>query len=144
VLREAGPWFLQLGLYLRAVLLVRRGKPDEAIVVVRESLTYIKELHDKFAFVYALVPLASAAVLKGDDAWAARILAARDEVTERTGAALLDRSVHDLRERAELEVRTRLGPAKWARAYAAGRRTSIDALLTDIDRIVGPVNSAVE
>jgi predicted ATPase/DNA-binding XRE family transcriptional regulator len=144
VLREAGPWFLQLGLYLRAVLLVRRGKPDEAIVVVRESLTYINELHDKFAFVYALVPLASAAVLKGDDAWAARILAARDEVTERTGAALLDRSVHDLRERAELEVRTRLGPAKWARAYAAGRRTSIDALLTDIDRIVGPVNSAVE
>ena len=95
------------------------------------------ELHDKFAFVYALVPLAAAAVLKGDDAWAARILGARDAVTERTGVTVVDKSVHDLREQAEREVRARLGPDRWARAYAAGRGTSIDALLKDIDRILG-------
>jgi hypothetical protein len=102
---------------------------------VRESLTRIRELHDRFAFVYALVPLAAAAVLKGDDAWAARILGARDTVTERTGVTVVDPSVRDLRDRAEREVRARLGPDRWAQAYAAGRSASLDALLKDIDRV---------
>src|SRR5439155_2793695 len=31
VLRRAGPWFMSLGLYIRAVLAVRRGNADEAI-----------------------------------------------------------------------------------------------------------------
>ena len=136
MLRHAGPWFLTWALYVRAILAVRRGNADEAIALVRESLTRIRELHDKFAFVYALVPLAAAAVLKGDDAWAARILGARDAVTERTGATVVDKSVHDLQEQAEREVRARLGPDRWARAYAAGRRTSIDSLLKDIDHVL--------
>ena len=118
------------------MLAVRRGNADETIALMRESLTCIEELRDKFAFVYALVPLAAAAVLKGDDAWAARILGARDAVTESTGATIVDTSVDDLRERAERDVRRRLGPDQWALAYAAGRRTSIDALLKDIDRVV--------
>jgi len=136
VLRKAGPWFLSLVRYLRAILAVRRGNADETIALMRDSLTCIEELRDKFAFVYALVPLAAAAVLKGDDAWAARILGARDAVTESTGATIVDTSVDDLRERAERDVRRRLGPDQWALAYAAGRRTSIDALLKDIDRVV--------
>jgi hypothetical protein len=86
--------------------------------------------------VYALVPLAAAAVLKGDDEWAARILGARDAVTERTGAAVAEKSVDDLKEQAEREVRSRLGPGQWALAYAAGRMTSIDALLKDIEGVV--------
>ena len=85
---------------------------------------------------YALIPLAVAAVLKGDDAWAARILGARDAVTERTGVTALDKSLHELREKTEREVRVRLGPDRWARAYAAGRRTSIDSLMQDIDRVL--------
>jgi tetratricopeptide (TPR) repeat protein len=133
LLRHAGPWYSLLTLYLRAVLAVRRGKPDEAIAVVHQSLTQIRQLHDKFAFVYALLPLAAAAVLKGDDLWAARILGARDAVIERTGAAFVDKSAYDLMERAERDVRARLGPDRWARAYAAGRGTSIDSLLKDID-----------
>jgi predicted ATPase len=136
VLRQAGPWFLTWALYVRAILAVRRGNPDEAIAVVRESLTRIRELHDKFAFVYALVPLAAAAVGKGDDAWAARILGARDAVTARTGVTVVDKAVHDLRDQAERDVRARLGPDRWARAYAAGRTTSIDALLKDIDGVL--------
>ena len=80
-------------------------------------------------------PLAAAAVLKGDDAWAARIQGARDAVTERTGATVVDRSVHDLRDQAERAVRSRLGPKRWAKAYAAGRGASIDSLIKDIDRI---------
>ncbi len=136
VLRHAGPWFLTWALYVRAILAVRRGNPDEAIAVVRESLTRIRELHDKFAFVYALVPLAAAAVSKGDDAWAARILGARDAVTARTGVTVVDKAVHDLRDHAERAVRTRLGPNRWARAYAAGRKTSIAALLKDIDAVL--------
>jgi ATP/maltotriose-dependent transcriptional regulator MalT len=133
VLRRAAPWFLTWALYLRAVLAVRRAKPDEAIALVRESLTYIRELHDRFAFVYALVPLAAAAALKGDDAWAARILGARDAVTERTGASVVDKRVQDLQQQVEQEVRARLGADRWLRAYAAGRTASIDSLMKDID-----------
>jgi predicted ATPase/DNA-binding XRE family transcriptional regulator len=133
VLRHAGPWFLSLGRYMRAVLAVRRGNPDQAIALVRESLTPIRELHDKFAFVYTLVPLAAAVALKGDDAWAARILGARDAVIESTGITIVDSPVHDLREQAERDARARLGPDRWARAYAAGRNASIDSLVMDIE-----------
>ena len=104
---------------------------------MRESLEFVRELQDKFAFVYALVPLAAAAVLRGDDAWGARILAVRDAITERTGTAVVDKSVHDLRDQAEAEVRARLGPDRWERAYAAGRVASIDSLIEDIDRTLG-------
>ena len=132
-LRNAGPWFLSLVRYLRAILAVRRRNADDAIAVMRESLMHIRELRDKFAFVYALVPLAAAAVLKGDDAWAARILGARDAVTERTGATIVDKSVDDLRQQAERDARARLGSDLWAREYAAGRGTSIDTLINDIN-----------
>jgi predicted ATPase/DNA-binding XRE family transcriptional regulator len=135
-LRHAAPWFLSWTLYLRALLAVRRGNPDEAIAFVRESLSYIRQLHDTYAFVYALVPLAAAAVLKGDDEWGARILGARDVVSERTGATVAERSVDEIRERAERELRARLGADRWAAAYAAGREMSIDALLNDIDRLL--------
>jgi hypothetical protein len=104
---------------------------------MRESLTRIRELNDKFAFMYALVPLAAAAVLKGDDAWAARILGARDAVTDRTGARFVDDSVRDLREQAERGARARLGEERWARAYESGRSASIEALLKDIDKARG-------
>jgi predicted ATPase/DNA-binding XRE family transcriptional regulator len=133
VLRHAGPWFLTPVTNLRAILAARRGNSDEAIALVRENLTRIRDLQDKFAFVYALVALAAAAVLKGDDAWAARILGTGDSVTERTGATVVDKSVQDVREEAERGVRARLGSDRWAAAYAAGRETSIDALLKDID-----------
>jgi ATP/maltotriose-dependent transcriptional regulator MalT len=123
--------------FRRATLAVQRGNSDEAIAWVRESLTLFRQCQDKFAIVYALVPLAAAAVLKGDDAWAARILGARDAVTERTGATVADKWVHALGEQAEREVRARLGPDRWARAYAAGRVTSIDSLMIDIDSILG-------
>jgi ATP/maltotriose-dependent transcriptional regulator MalT len=46
-LRHAAPLFLSLALYVRAILAVRRGNADEAIAVVRESLTHIRELQDK-------------------------------------------------------------------------------------------------
>jgi predicted ATPase/DNA-binding XRE family transcriptional regulator len=133
VLRHAGPWFLNLPLYIRAILAVRLGNPDQAIALVRESLARSLELHDKFGFVYALVPLAAAAALKGDAAWAARVLGARDAVTERAGAPAVDKSLSDLREKAEREARARLGPDRWAHAYSTGRGASIDSLLKDLD-----------
>jgi predicted ATPase/DNA-binding XRE family transcriptional regulator len=135
VLRQTAPWFLSWTLYFRAFLAVQRGQADEAIGFVRESLTYIRDLHDKFAFVCALVPLAAAAVLNGDDAWAARILGAADSASERTGATVPDRAVQDLRDRTERQARERFGPDRWARSYAAGRVTSIDALIKDIDTL---------
>jgi predicted ATPase/DNA-binding XRE family transcriptional regulator len=134
-LRHAGPWFLMPVMHLRAILAVRRGNPDEAIAYVRESLTHIRRLQDKFAFVYAMIPLAAAAVIKGDDAWAARILGAGDSVTERTGAMVVDKSVQRIREEVERDVRAHLGPDRWARAYATGRNASIDSLIKDIETV---------
>jgi len=37
---------------------------------------------------------------------------------------------------AEQEGRARLGLDRWTRAYGARRKTSIDALLKDIERVV--------
>jgi predicted ATPase/DNA-binding XRE family transcriptional regulator len=136
-LRQAGPWYFTLTLYVRAMLAVRKNDPDTAIAVVRQSLTLIRALHDKFCFVQAMVPLAASAALKGDDAWAARILGARDAVIERTGVSLVDSRVHDLREHSERDVRLRLGPDRWAEAYSVGRTSSVDAMLKDIDRVLG-------
>jgi len=136
VLRQAGPWFLTWALYVRAIVAVRRGNADEAIVLVRESLTCIRDLQDKYAFAYTLVPLVAAAVLKGEDAWAARILGAKDAVSERTGATVVLKLVHDLQVQSEREVRARLGPDRWASAYRAGHQTSFDALLKDIDHVL--------
>ena len=137
VLRPVGPWFLALALDVRAILAVRHGSADESIAIVRESLTLIRGLHDNHAFVFALGPLAVAAMLKGDEAWAARILGARDAVTERTRATVgVRQTLDNLMGLGEREVRARLGPEQWARAYAAGRVMSIDALLKDIEGVV--------
>ena len=133
---DVGAWFTSVSRRVRAMLAVQRGRPDEVIAIVREGLAETRKLQDKFAFVAILIPLAAAAALKGDDAWAARILGARDAVSERTGAAIVDKSVQQLNERTERDARARLGPEKWARAYAAGRNASIDALIKDIDRVV--------
>src|SRR4029450_1324181 len=130
-LRHTAPWFLSWTLYLRALVAVERGNPREATALVRECLTHGRELRDKFAFVYAMVPLTAAAVLNGDVAWAARIMGAADSVSERTGATVSDRAVRDLRVQAERNARARLGPARWTRSYAAGREVSIDSLIED-------------
>ena len=134
VLRQVGPWFRSMALYVRAVLALRRGDPVVAITFIREGLAYIRELQDKFAFVNILVPLAAAAALRGDDAWAAQILGIRAAVTERTGAAVVDKPAQDLRDHVEHGVRARLDRAEWDRAWATGRNASIDALMRDIDR----------
>jgi predicted ATPase/DNA-binding XRE family transcriptional regulator len=123
------PWYLALVSYRRAMLAVRRGSPDDAIALARESLTLFRDLRDRYASIYAMIPLAAAAALKGDDLWAARILGARDAVTERTGATVVDQWVHGLGEQAKREVRARLGPDRWTRAYASGRRAPINSLI---------------
>jgi pantothenate kinase type III len=46
---------------------------------------------------------------------------------------VVDNSVRDLQGRVEQEVRARLGTDRWAEAYAAGRRTSMDSLLKEVD-----------
>jgi len=132
-LRDVGPWFLSLVEYLAASLAVRRGNPDDAIAEVRETLVRVRELKDKFAFVHALVPLALAVARKGDDTRVARILGAQDAVAESTGVAIVDRSARELREEVERGARARLGPGQWARAYAAGRKTSIESLINEIE-----------
>ena len=144
VAREAAA-FEQLPQNQRAfrLIAIARANPDSqglqfppSGVAYREHVeSYIRDLEDKYALVHALVPLAAAAALTGDDAWAARILGAWDAVLERTGTTVVVKAVHTLKQRTEQEVRSRLGPDRWACANAAGRSTSIDALLKDIDRV---------
>jgi predicted ATPase/DNA-binding XRE family transcriptional regulator len=133
VLRDAGPWFLNLPLYIHAIAAVQRGDADRAIACVHESLICSRRLHDRFAFIYALIPLAAAAGLKGRDAWAAKVLGARDAIAEHTGSTVSSDSIRQLRERVEQQGKARLGLPGWARAYATGRTASIDMLLDDID-----------
>ena len=140
MLQRVGPWFSSLAAYVRAILALRRGSPDEAIAHVHGSLTKMRELHDNFAFVFALIPLAVAAALKGEDIWAAQILGVRDAINQRTGATAIDKSVEDLRDQAEHDVRLRLGADRWNRAHAAGRRMSIDSLLKDIENVLNPMH----
>ncbi len=133
-LQLTGPWFLTLSLNVRALLAVRRQMPETAIAVVRESLARIRDVQDKLSFVHAMAILAVAAALTGDHAWVARILGAQHAVSERTGAIVADTSLDTLRQQAEREARARLGPGRWARAYAAGHQITIDGLMTEIDR----------
>src|SRR5262245_49811058 len=135
VLRHAGPWFLNLPLYLHAIAAVPRGDADAAIALVHESLLCSRQVRDRFAFVYALVPLAAAAGMKGKDAWAANVLGARDAMTERAGSTVTSHSVRQLRERVEQQAKARLGPIDWASAYETGRTASIDSLLSDIENV---------
>ena len=51
-LRQSGPWFLTPVLCFRAVLALHAGEVDEVMALMHESLTYIRTLQDKFAFVY--------------------------------------------------------------------------------------------
>jgi predicted ATPase/DNA-binding XRE family transcriptional regulator len=132
-IENAGPWFMSRALYVRAIMAVQRGSADEAIALVRGSLGRIMDLQDKYGFAFTLVPLATAAVQKHDDEWAARILGARDAISERTGATIVLKMVHDLHADAEREVRSRLGAERWRAAYATGRRASIDSVLGEID-----------
>ena len=136
-LRDAGPWFLSLTRNLRALVAIRGGNADEAVSWVHANLTALRDLGDKFVFVYALVPLSAAAALKGDDAWVARIVGLRDAVMESTGAVVVDQSTHDLRERGERTARARLGAEGWAAAYAAGRRDSLAGLMRDVEAALG-------
>jgi hypothetical protein len=52
---------------------------------------------------------------------------------ESTGATMVDRSVYEPREKTERTVRNRLGAGRWNDAHAAGRKTSIDSLMKEID-----------
>jgi predicted ATPase len=113
VLASSGPWFMSLGLYLRIVLAVRRGKPDEALVVGREFLERIRQYQDTFAYIYTLLPLAAAAAQKGDDEWVARLIGARDAVMERTGATVVDPMIQEFLKQPDRGARERLGADRW-------------------------------
>lgn len=134
---QAGPWFLALGLYIRVVLTLQRGNADEVIALMRQSLIRVRQTQDRFGVVYGMVPLAAAAALKGDYAWVARILGARDAITERAGTVLIDPVMRDLGAQIESEARTQLGADGWAQSHADGRRSSIDSMLEDIERAIG-------
>jgi predicted ATPase/transcriptional regulator with XRE-family HTH domain len=136
-LEPAGPWFLALGLYIRVVLELHRGNADRVIALMRQSLARVNEAQDRFAVVYGLVPLAIAAAMKGEDAWMARILGAREAISDRTGTTVVDPFLRELCERTERAARQRLGADRWAASFNDGRQSSIETMLGDIDAAIG-------
>ena len=84
VLRETGPWFLNL-LYVRAILAVRRGDADAAIGFVRETVDLQPAAARSLRVRVRAHPSGRRRGTEGDDVWVARILGARDAITERTG-----------------------------------------------------------
>jgi predicted ATPase/transcriptional regulator with XRE-family HTH domain len=133
-LQQAGPWFLAPVRCYRATLALQRGNPDEAIALSRDSLIDIRLLQDKYAYVYALIPLAGAALLKGDARWAARLLGAHDALAERSGFTIAINLLNDLRRRSERDAHKLLGPDRWQQEHAAGSGMSIDQLMNQIER----------
>ena len=133
-LEATGPWFRALDHFLSALLAVQAGDANQALLAVRESLVLLRETQDRFGVMYAFAPLAGAASLLNEDGWVARIVGASDALTERSGVRSVDPMGQKLWDRARLGAQTRLGPEKWARAYEAGRRSSIDLLLKEINR----------
>jgi predicted ATPase/DNA-binding XRE family transcriptional regulator len=136
-LTSSGQWFISLSLYIRILLALRRGNADDVIGLMRKSLIRARESQDTIAIVYGLVPLAAAAALKGDNAWVARILGAREAISDRTGAILVDPMMHELHESIAREARAQLGSERWTQAFAAGRKSSVDAMLKEIDAAIG-------
>ncbi|MEO8075425.1 MAG: helix-turn-helix domain-containing protein [Acidobacteriota bacterium] len=132
-----GPWFRALGWYLRGVLALQAQDAQGALRLSRESLMGIRPFRDTFAIAYALVPLLCAAELIGDDEWVARIVGVRNGFTDRTGARAVDPLTDARCAHAEHGARTRLGPERWAAAYASGLRLSVDAVLDEIDAALG-------
>jgi transcriptional regulator with XRE-family HTH domain len=65
-----------------------------------------------------------------------RALSAALDLTGATRDALLGSARAPGLAQRLIEERARLGPERWARAYAAGRVTSIDSLLKDIDSVL--------
>jgi len=57
-------------------------------------------------------------------------------VAERTGVRVVIKPAQALSEEVARDVRERLGPERWERAYAAGRQASIDALINDIEHVL--------
>ena len=133
-LEATGPWFRALGYFLSALLAVQARDATRALLAIRESLVLLRETQDRFGVMYAFAPLAGAASLLREDGWVARIVGASDAMTERSGIRSVDPMGHELWTQARLGAETRLGPEKWARAYEAGRRSSIDLLLKEISR----------
>ena len=134
VLKALGPWFCAHCNFLSALLAVQAGDANQALSAVRDSLALLRETQDRFGVMYAFAPLAGVASLLGEDGWVARIVGASDALTERSGVRNVDPLGQKLWTRARLDAQTRLGPERWARAYEAGRRSSIDLLLKEINR----------
>ena len=126
-----------ISLSISARTALRRGKADEAIALIRESSAAVAR--------FTTNSHSSSRSLRWPPPQPRRrrhgpheLLGTWDAVTERIGASAVDKTVRELRERTEREVRERLGPARWSGAYAAGHAASIDSLLKDIDSARAP------
>ena len=135
VLRQAAPWFLSWTLYLRAFLAVHLGNPDEAIAFVRESLTHIRQLHDTYAFVYALVPLPPQQCSKGTTSGRPEFWAPGTP-SRSALAPLLPRNRSTTSKNRRSERCERASAPSLGAGILRRRTTSIDALLKDIDNIL--------
>jgi predicted ATPase/DNA-binding CsgD family transcriptional regulator len=121
-------------LYTLGRVSVEEGDYNRARVLLGESMVLLRELGERWGLAACLEALALAnASPRGDDdgaARAARLWGSAEALRETLGAPLTaaDRRVH---ERHQAVARARLGPERWAAAWATGRALSLDEALAE-------------
>jgi predicted ATPase/Tfp pilus assembly protein PilF len=122
-------WGIAFALSILGTMVHAQGDTGRAIVLVEESLTLRQELGDKYGIIECLEGLAGSAVAHGQVEQAARLLGAAAARRQATGAVLSPRA-YARSERHLAAVQAGLAEAVFAAAWATGRATTLEQLLT--------------
>jgi hypothetical protein len=129
-------FIVAISLHSLGFALLRTGREDEGVALLREALNAQKRLGDKEAVVICLIGLAEAAELAGNCRRATRLLGAAEGLTAEIGFSFQADLGRD-HERLRRELASRLGSEDFASACAEGREfapdRAVEYALADID-----------
>lgn len=123
-----------------AVVALRRGEHARAALLRRE---WLNQSWDTQGLRFCLERLAEVALACGEMARAARLFGAAEAHRTRLGVALVPRQMA-AHERSVAEVRSALGEAVFAAAWAGGRRLSTDEARAEAFRVIDAIARATE
>ncbi len=137
IFREIGDrWNVAWALHALGTVEAQRGEMTEARSLYQQSLALTLELGDKFHTPFILEDLAGVLVTLGELARAAQVGGAVEALREETGAspALVDRASY---EQAMATARAQLGEEAFVVAWAWGRATPLEQVITDVFKMEG-------
>ncbi|ONI87687.1 hypothetical protein ALI22I_21000 [Saccharothrix sp. ALI-22-I] len=114
-------WSKSYALWLRGVLLWRRGDPDGALPLLHESIRLRQPVDDQTGLALCVEVIAWCEAANHRWERAATLLGAAMSVVERSGATIAHDPMHRFaHDEVEAQVRAQLGPELFARHYEAG------------------------